>query len=186
MRFSKVNEGPVMDRAADEPFLATTPMVEYDTGKWRMWYSSGLKWLAIGDRPESVYVVRYAESTDGIEWHRAPAMSIAQKMTDEAQARPWVIQQSDGTRQMWYSYRGSHDFRSAGASSYRIGYAESADGVTWERLDDHMGLEVSENGWDSEMTCYPSIYTHSGKLHMLYNGNGFGATGIGYSVYANE
>jgi hypothetical protein len=71
---------------------------------------------------------------------------------------------------MWYSYRGS---------SYRIGYAESDDGVAWVRKDEEAGIDVSPDGWDSEMIEYPCVFDHAGSRYMLYNGNGYGATGIG-------
>ena len=32
------------------------------------------------------------------------------------------------------------------------------------------------------MMEYPFVYEHRGVKHMLYNGNGFGETGIGYAV----
>jgi hypothetical protein len=35
------------------------------------------------------------------------------------------------------------------------------------------------------MLAYPSGYAHGGALHMLYNGNGFGETGIGHAVAAD-
>jgi hypothetical protein len=83
---------------------------------------------------------------------------------------------------MWYCFRGSVDYRTDRGQSYRIGYAESTDGIRWERLDDLVGIERSDEGWDSVMMEYPFVYEHRGLKHMLYNGNGFGETGIGYAV----
>ena len=74
---------------------------------------------------------------------------------------------------MWFSSRGD---------VYRLGYAESADGIAWERLDDQAGLEPASEGWDSEMVCYPAVCGTEGRRYLLYNGNGYGATGIGYAV----
>ena len=79
----------------------------------------------------------------------------------------------DGIYKMWYSYRGQ---------SYRIGYAESADGIRWERKDDLVGLDVSTSGWDSEMIEYPFVFDHGSRRYMLYNGNGFGRSGLGLAV----
>jgi len=45
---------------------------------------------------------------------------------------------------------------------------------------------VSEAGWDSEMICYPHVFEHNGEKHMLYNGNGYGKSGIGLAVLARE
>jgi hypothetical protein len=84
---------------------------------------------------------------------------------------------------MWYTRRGAADYREDPASAYRIGYAESPDGVRWTRMDERAGIDVSENGWDSVMIAYPFVYQHRGVKYMLYNGNGFGQTGIGYAVW---
>ena len=74
---------------------------------------------------------------------------------------------------MWYSYRGK---------KYRIGYAESKDGKRWNRLDHLAGISPSKNGWDSEMIEYPFVFNHNGSRYMLYNGNGFGASGFGLAI----
>jgi hypothetical protein len=66
--------------------------------------------------------------------------------------------------------------------SYRLGYAESPDGLTWSRRDEQVGIEPSASGWDSEMMEYPYVFEHKGRKHMLYNGNGFGESGFGYAV----
>jgi hypothetical protein len=40
-------------------------------------------------------------------------------------------------------------------------------------------FDVSEEGWDSEMMCYPYVFDHKGERYMLYNGNGYGKSGFG-------
>jgi len=42
-------------------------------------------------------------------------------------------------------------------------------------------IDVSEEGWDSEMLAYPFFYKHNEKVYMFYNGNGFGKSGFGYA-----
>ncbi len=83
---------------------------------------------------------------------------------------------------MWYSVRNGSDYRKNTEKSYRIGYAESVDGIKWIRKDKDVGIDVSEEGWDIEMLAYPNVYRHKNKLFMLYNGNGFGQSGFGYAV----
>jgi hypothetical protein len=41
--------------------------------------------------------------------------------------------------------------------------------------DENLILDVSNNGWDSEMVCYPYLWEN----YIFYNGNGYGKTGIG-------
>jgi hypothetical protein len=63
-----------------------------------------------------------------------------------------------------------------------LGYADSMDGVTWTRKDEEVGIDRSEQGWDSQMMCYPYVYEHRGNKYLLYNGNGFGESGFGCAV----
>ena len=74
---------------------------------------------------------------------------------------------------MWYCYA---------IDDYRIGYAESQDGITWERKDNEVGIDVSESGWDSEMIEYPFVFEHKRGKYMFYNGNDYGNEGIGYAI----
>ena len=84
---------------------------------------------------------------------------------------------------MWYAKRKKSDYRTNIKNSYRIGYAESNDGIKWIRKDSLMKkFDISNDGWDSEMICYPFIFDHKGKRYMLYNGNGYGKTGFGLAV----
>jgi sucrose-6-phosphate hydrolase SacC (GH32 family) len=178
--FTRVYEGPVMDRSPTEPYLAVTPTILFENGLWRAWYSSGLKWVKMAGKFEPVYVIKYARSEDGINWTRPPEICIPQKHDLEASNHPTVIKIS-GLYHMWYCYRHSRDYR-GGEGSYRIGYATSEDGVEWERTDDEAGITVSPEGWDSEMVCYPFVVEVGGNKYMFYNGNGFGKTGIGVAI----
>ena len=74
---------------------------------------------------------------------------------------------------MWFSYR------SGSGKKYRIGYATSKLGEEWELRLEEVGIDVSADGWDSEMIEYPFVFDHGGIRYMLYNGNGNGRTGFG-------
>ena len=94
--------------------------------------------------------------------------------------------EEDGRYRMWYCYRSIVDYRTDSSKSYRIGYAESQNGVDWIRLDHLAGIERSDDGWDSMMIAYPYVYQHRGRTYMLYAGNGFGESGFGYAVLADD
>jgi len=173
-RFERYADGPVLDRSPADPYFMASHDVVVEGNSWHIWYLSGLDWLP-GDPPQSTYNLRYAVSENGIDWHRSGTVAVDFEHKNEiAIARPCVRQDSDKWR-MWYCYRGS-DF------PYRVGYAESEDAVRWRRLDDKAGIGVSEDGWDSEMICYPYVFDHKGARYMLYNGNGYGASGIGLAM----
>jgi hypothetical protein len=175
--FTRVSDAPVVERGPHDPFLTTSPWVLVENGLWRMWYACGTGWDLKEGSPQHHYHVRYAESDDGITWRRAGDVCIDYRSDDEyAIARPCVVKTGDGYR-MWYSYRGD---------AYRIGYAESADGLDWKRKDAQAGIDVSRDGWDSEMIEYPCVFEHSGDWFMLYNGNGYGASGIGLAVLESD
>ena len=171
--FRKVSRAPILERSADDPFVTASGAVLVEHDVWRMWYVAGSEWRVVDGRPRHHYRIKYAESPDGVVWTRTNRVCIDYASADEfAIARPWVVRDATGYR-MWYSYRGA---------AYRIGYAESLDGLTWERLDNHAGIDVSAEGWDSQMIEYPAVIRTDGREWMFYNGNGYGLTGIGCAV----
>jgi hypothetical protein len=179
--FDRKFDGPVLERTPIEAYMAVTPYVIRDKTLWKMWYVSGLGWQEVEGKQEPVYVIKYASSVDGINWMRSGDIVIPQKDPLEAMARPTVLQRNS-LYHMWFSYRSSHDFRD-GEGSYRVGYARSLDGVKWKREDSLAGVDVSPDGWDSRMVCYPYVLEVSDRLLMFYNGNSFGQSGIGCAVW---
>lgn len=175
--YQRVSSAPILDRNTIDPYLTASPCVLVENGKWRMWYVSGTGWDLKDDRPHHYYHIKYAESSDGINWNREGIVCIDYQLPGEyAFARPCVIKDGN-TYKMWYSYRGQN---------YRIGYAESSDGITWTRKDWASGIDVSESGWDSEMIEYPYVFETEGTHYMLYNGNEYGKTGIGLATLEQE
>jgi hypothetical protein len=74
---------------------------------------------------------------------------------------------------MFYSIRQRNPTR------YGLGYAQSHDGLSWERRDAEMGLDVTKGAWDGEAISYAIDIEAGGKTWLLYNGNDFGGTGFG-------
>lgn len=180
--FRRVFNGPIVDRTRTEPHFCSTPCVLVEDGLWRMWYLNCVKWEIIDGRSEPLCHLKYAESRDGIHWERDGIVCIDLKRPDEGTiTRPCVIRE-DGIYKMWYSYRGRREYRTNRAQSYRLGYAESDDGIHWQRKDEEVGISVSDEGWDSQMIEYAYVYNHRGRRYMVYNGNEFGGSGLGYAV----
>lgn len=187
LTFERVYEGPVVDRTSAEPYFCASPFALYDQEerKWKLWYASSTGWAVVHGRPEPRYQIRYAESEDGVSWERRNTVCLEYTFEGEANARPCVIKEN-GRYRMWYCFRGSVDYRTDKEQAYRLGYAESRDGIHWDRRDAEVGIERSANGWDSVMMEYPYVYEHKGRKYLLYNGNGFGETGIGYAVLKED
>jgi hypothetical protein len=178
--FTRPYDGAVLDRTKDEPYYTGAVEVIRDEGRWRMWYTCGTQWKLINGKPEICYHIKYAESDDGIDWTRPGISCIPPRTELEATARPSVMKLG-GRYRMWYSRRDIVEFRTHQAHGYRGGYAESADGLVWQRMDDAFGLEPAAAGWDSESIAYPYCLRLNDRLLMFYNGNGFGRSGFGFA-----
>ncbi len=169
--YVRYSRAPLIDRNHVDPFSISYPFVMEDEGIYRMWYGSNLKWGATDK--DMAHLIKYAESPDGLNWKREGMIVLHFKDESEyAMSRPFVLKEK-GIYRMWYSYRGA---------AYRIGYAESENAIDWERMDENVGITVSNSGWDSEMVEYPFILDHKGQRYMIYNGNGFGRTGFGLAI----
>jgi predicted GH43/DUF377 family glycosyl hydrolase len=171
--FVKYSNGPILDRNPIDPYLVSSPTVIFEDGTWKMWYISALRWEVYDGKLRAPYHIKYAESHDGINWRRTGMVAIDFKHTGEfAIGRASVIKENH-VYKMWYSYS---------TGKYRIGYAESKDGLHWERKDDQAGIDVSKSGWDSEMIEHANVFIHNDRKYMLYTGNQYGKTGFGYAV----
>lgn len=180
--FKKLYNGSIMPAIHTEPYFTGTSYVMLDNGLWRMWYLSCVKWELIDGKQEPYYHIKYAESTDGIHWQRNSVVAIDFKDAEEGGIVSASVLKEEGVYKMWYAYRMALGYRTAANAAYRIGYAESNDGILWQRKDDEVKLEGSAEGWDSMMQCYPNVIDFKGKRYLFYNGNGFGQTGFGYVV----
>ena len=79
---------------------------------------------------------------------------------------------------MFFSYRYSINYRGK-ENGYRLGYAWSEDLTDWQRDDSKVGIDVSLEGWDSEMISYPHVFELDKTIYMLYLGNQVGRYGFG-------
>ena len=165
---------PFFASDSEDPISLSYPWVfQQDGGDLVMIYGSTTTWDA--GNGEMIHILKCASSSDGVSWSKQgvvvkPVIGFAQ-----AFSRPTVLRRSNGYH-MWFSYR------SGNGTSYRIGYAYSADGSCWTLDNANSGIEVSAEGWDSEMIEYPFVFEHKGSAYMLYNGNGFGKTGFGLAT----
>jgi hypothetical protein len=180
--FHRYSEGPLFSPSVVEPYYTGTACVLVEDGVWRNWYLSCTGWELVDGRPEPFYNIKYSESQDGITWDRKGDIAIDLQSKEEGGIARASVLKENGVYKMWYSYRKAFDYRTNPDNSYRIGYAESADGIGWKRFDDQAGIDVSENGWDSGMIAYPFVFEHKGIRYLFYNGNGFGRSGFGYAT----
>ncbi len=165
--FSKVSLAPLLDRSSVDPFLIASPAVLLEEDRWRMWYVSATSWESRTEGARHHYLIKYAESDDGIRWRRDGRIAVPFADAGEyAMGRPHVVREG-GLYRMWFCVRGDR---------YRIAYAESDDGLAWRRCAER---PPPAGEWDAEMQAYPMVLPHGAHWLMFYSGNGYGRTGFG-------
>lgn len=183
--YERAGEGPVLGLSLHEPYFIGTATVICEDGLWRNWYAACTGWEIIDGKAEPRYHLKYAESRDGIEWRRDGNVAIDYKDANEGGLVRASVVRERGRYLMWYSRRDIMGYRNERQHSYRIGYAESHDGIHWKRMDSQAGIDVSDSGWDADMIAYPHVVQNEGASFLFYNGNGFGQSGIGVAQRPN-
>ena len=176
--FARRGLGPVIGPTANEPFLIGDPFVLKFEGTYLLYYIFGTRWEVMDGKPQRIYKIGVAQSTDGIRFHRNfPGRQIVPDiLLNEAQAMPTVVEEN-GILHMFYCYRDVHAFRSGGENAYKINHAISENGFDWSFSSRTINFNFPD--WASEMQCYPNALIQSNELFLLYNGNKFGKNGIG-------
>ncbi len=173
--FERYSTFPVVPLNETDPYTISYPWVSMEGRQFRMWYGSNLKWGPV--KEDMLHILKYAESQDGINWQRDNKIIVgADSPAEYAMCRPCVVKAED-LYWMWFCSRGD---------KYRLHLAKSRDGVSWTRLGQDTGIDVSESGWDSDMIEYPCIFDHNDKRYLLYCGSAYGKTGFGLAVFEKD
>ena len=135
-----------------------------------MWYVSGIDWKN-KDYPK--YNIKLAKSYNLKDWKQTGKVCINLKKSERAVARPFVIFENKKFK-MWYCYEKK-------VGKYKIGYAESNNGIKWKRKDGSLKFIGPRNKYDKKMMAYPSILFFNKKKLMMYNGNEYGKYGINFA-----
>jgi len=173
--FEKFSDGPIISRNPYDPVFVGSPTVIREGNVWKMWYVSTIGWKKLREKMIAPYFLKYTESKNGIDWKLSDQIAVPLKPNEIGLGRAAIIKE-EGKYKMWYSYY---------KKNYQIGFAESKNGKEWVRMDNYAGISKSKTGWDSKSIEYPSIFESNGRKYMLYNGNDYGKTGIGYAIYSN-
>ena len=183
--FVRTGRGPVLGPSLHEPFLVGDGFVLLEDGLFHMWYIFGTSWHRFSPTaaPDRTYKIGHATSRDGIRWNKEEARQIVPDAIgpEEAQALPTVVR-IGARHHMFFCYRESAGFRTDPGRGYRIGHAYSDDLSTWTRDDEDPALTGGPGEWDSDMQCYPHVFSWKGDTYLLYNGNEFGKYGFGLAV----
>lgn len=175
--FRRYQQVPICDRTDDELFFRVIHTMLYDGGVWRAWYGGGNSYTSKDGRQLPNYNIRHAAARDGIELSRDYQVCIDMQGAEYRVGRPYVVK--DGALYRMFYAAGT------AVEGYRLAYAESADGLTWTRKDEEVGIDVSASGWDAQMQSYPSVVRYRDKVYLFYNGNNYGEDGFGYAELAH-
>jgi hypothetical protein len=185
LTFRRIGDGPILTSSLNEPFLVGDAFVQVHGDLFHMWYIFGTAWKRPAEfaAPERTYKIGHAVSRDSVSWEKEEARQIIPDRlnSDESQALPTVAH-IGGRYHMLFCYRQSTDFRANKDRGYRLGHAWSDDMSRWARDDAGVGIDLSAEGWDSDMLCYPHLFECEGRTYLLYNGNEFGRHGFGIAV----
>lgn len=175
--FQRYSRVPILDRTEKEIYSRCAPVVHLEKGHFRLWYLGDFEdgWVDNHGKLQPRYLTKHLTSTDGIHWGQAEGVHCLHFKDGEEHglAKP-TIWYERGRYRMIYSIRHL-------SKGYRLGYAESADGIVFERMDERIGLDVSAEGWDSEMICFGSLFRHHDRTYLFYCGNHYGLDGFGYA-----
>ncbi|MFM5585741.1 hypothetical protein ACET65_01885 [Aeromonas rivipollensis] len=179
--FHRHSSTPVLERTNAERLFRGGPYCIHELNRYRLWYVAGSDWTDINGKAMPIYNLRYLESDDGIVWPEQGQVIMDITAEDEhGFGRPCVIRKSGGGYRMFYS------IRRRSLNAYRLGYAESTDGLTWHRMDDKLNLDVTPNEFDSEAIMYAAPIEVDGSLYVFYNGNDFGREGFALALLEEE
>lgn len=173
--FERVSETPIFDRYGEEQYIRAIHSVIKEKDKYRIWYSTGNRWEYINDIPYPQYKIKYTESKDGIHIPIIEGVECIDVVKDEYRIGRPVTFKEDGKYKMFYT-------RDTYLKVYSAGYAESEDGINWNRMDDQLNLPLSQEGWDSETICYPVPLNTRYGYYLFYSGNNMGQSGVGYAI----
>jgi hypothetical protein len=178
LHFERENDGPLLDRSRADPIFVTTPNVvpgaHEPHQEWTMTYVSASAWELIDGRPEPKYHLALATSPDGLAWSPSGPMTVS--FEAEAFARPSRF--PHGAEELLiFCHRKMNGYRSGGPAAYRIGVLHGSERSDWTTVTRDLVIE-GDAEWASEMRCYPQLVQRRDSFVMLYNGDGFGRTGV--------
>ena len=183
-RFEKYEKftkrGPILSPDTIDSGYSGTIYVMKQDSKYIGYYLSCTDWKPDeNNNLQPCYNIKIAVSYDGILWDKTGITAIDFEGEEAGISSASVVKIGD-IYHMWFSTRHAYEFRTNKDRAYRIMHATSKDGYNWTR-DNEFGI-VPELEFEKTMCAYPNVIIYKDKLHMFYNGDGFGDTGIAYAT----
>ena len=154
------------------------PRIIFDGNTYRMWY------FGHNNVSNPIFRIGYATSPDGIHWTKAdsanPVLPLGEPGAwDSATHAGHSYFFDSDTFHLWFV--GSDDPVIIPTRRYRIGYAKSGDGITWEKHPQNP-VFYGSGSWDSLKVHNPCVIVDSSGYHMWYQGKYGSNYRIGYTI----
>lgn len=173
MSFYRQSNVPIMERTSEESLFRVIHTALKTPNGWRMYYGAGNHFICGKKKTLPVYEIQVLDSLDNLDLRNNGKKILSNQKDEYRIGRPYVVYENN-IYKMFFC-KGTEKI------TYRLAYAESEDGINWIRKDEKLNLDLSENGWDSEMMAYPAYINYKGKRYLFYNGNNYGYDGFGYA-----
>jgi len=175
--FTRVSRSPILDRQEEGLFVRAGQSVIKEKSSFKTVYSIGSKFRYVGGKERPTYDVCYQDSISDKEFEKKGRKIVScDQSVEHGLGRPQIIKIRD--KYFVFYTRRMIDMK------YFIGCAESNDCINWRRNESVFSdMKHSENGFDSDMIYFPSVVyvPETDKFLLIYCGNEFGKTGIGYA-----
>lgn len=175
--FSKIFKSPIITSKKDNLFLNACPMVYKFKRRYLMYFLSGVRWTIYKKKLEPIYKIKFASSSDGLNWDIVNRNIIKSKTNNECQTSPSIFYYKKKYH-MIFSYRKGFDYRKDSKNSYKLGYSVSTNLVNWKRKDHLLKFSGKLENEIKKMQCYPNVFSIKNKYKILFCGNDFGKEGF--------
>lgn len=176
LTWKRATDDPILERGGDgspDEGGVFVPEVRRIGNQWYAWYTA----MKIAADKQNIHLC-LATSADGVHWTKHPDNPV---LTDDFSKGPGrnvtsrcFVRNDHGVFQIWYSHA---------KPDYRIRYAESLDGIHWERSPIPLALDASPApAWDDRMVEYPEVDVVNDQWRLWFCGNGFGTVGFAEGI----
>ena len=145
-----------------DAYTVEFPYVIRENGQYKMWYSSG-------GSNYIQYKIGFATSPDGINWTKYannPILGFGTEPWEAGGVMACTVLPVSGGYKMWYT-----GLTTAGQNgTCAIGYANSTDGISWERNNNPVLVPSVSGEWDDTWVLNPDVLLIDNQYYMWYVG----------------
>lgn len=175
--FTRYSEGPLLTCNTEDTFCVTMPVIVKHEEKFVLLYGYSDGWVERGAEKELWYGLGVTESYNPFEF-KGPRRHV--HLFDRSFAYlPSSVVKLGRDYIIFLCVRGLFDFRNDVSKTYRVYYTKTSDFVNFTTPNLASGLDPTGEGFDATMAEYLCALETPIGIFGMYNGDGFGATGIG-------